>query len=181
MVYLFNEHFQFKIIFVFCLICIAISLVLSFFLKVQEITLTEEQKAEIKGFKLSNFIEKKSVPITLVATVTAFCYSGILSFLSFFATENHITTAASFFFVVYAAAVLVTRPFSGRLFDTKGPNFIMYPAIISFIIGMFILSQSHVGIVLLICWCFNRFWIRNIYVKCSNCCDPSLHPLIVSD
>lgn len=145
-----QEHFQFKMIFVFCLICIAISLVLSFFLGVQEITLTEEQKAELKGFKLSNFIEKKSVPITLVATVTAFCYSGILSFLSFFATENHITSAASFFFVVYAAAVLLTRPFSGRMFDIKGPNFIMYPSLISLLIGLFVLSQSHVGIVLLI-------------------------------
>ena len=105
------QHFNFNIIFVFCLICVAISLVLSFFLKVQEITLTKEQAAEMKGFKLSNFIEPKSVPITIVATVTAFCYSGILSFLTFFATENHITEAASFFFIVYAAAILVTRPY----------------------------------------------------------------------
>ena len=37
------QHFNFKIIFVFCLICVAISLVISFFLKVQEITLTKEQ------------------------------------------------------------------------------------------------------------------------------------------
>ncbi len=145
-----QQHFQFNMIFVFCLICIAISLVLSFFVEVQEITLTDEQKAELKGFKLSNFIEKKSVPITLVATVTAFCYSGILSFLSFFAIENNISTAASFFFVVYAVAVLVTRPFSGRMFDSKGPNFIMYPTLISLLIGLFVLSQSHVGFVLLI-------------------------------
>ncbi|WP_066066846.1 MFS transporter [Neobacillus soli] len=145
-----QQHFQFKMIFVFCLVCIAISLVLSVIIKVEEITLTEDQKAELKGFKLSNFIEKKSVPITLVATLTAFCYSGILSFLTFFASENHITSAASFFFVVYAAAVLVTRPFSGRMFDMKGPNFIMYPSIISLLIGLFVLSQSHVGSVLLI-------------------------------
>jgi MFS family permease len=90
------------------------------------------------------------VPITLVATVTAFCYSGILSFLSFFAAENNITTAASFFFVIYAAAVLVTRPFSGRMFDLKGANFIMYPALISLLIGLFVLSQSQAGFILLI-------------------------------
>lgn len=145
-----QQHFQFSMIFVFCLTCIAIALVLAFFIEVKEITLTEEQKAELKGFKLSNLFEKKSVPITLVATVTAFCYSGILSFLSFFAKENHITTAASFFFVVYAAAVLVTRPFSGRMFDLKGPNFIMYPTLISLFIGLFVLSQSHAALVLLI-------------------------------
>ena len=50
-----HQHFNFNMIFVFCLICVAISLVLSFFLKVQEITLTEEQKAELKGFKLIQF------------------------------------------------------------------------------------------------------------------------------
>lgn len=145
-----QQHFQFQSIFVFCLTCIAFGLVLSFFIDVQEITLTEEQKAELKGFKLTNFIEKKSVPITLVATVTAFCYSGILSFLSFFAAENNITTAASFFFVVYAAAVLATRPFSGRMFDLKGPNFIMYPSLISLLIGLFVLSQSQTSVILLI-------------------------------
>lgn len=144
-----QQHFHFTMIFVFCLTCIAIGLVLSFFIDVQEITLTEEQKADLKGFKLSNFIDKKSVPITLVAAVTAFCYSGILSFLPFFANENNISTAASFFFVVYAAAVLVTRPFSGRMFDLKGPNFIMYPSLISLLIGLFVLSQSHATIVLL--------------------------------
>lgn len=152
-----QQHFQFKMIFVFCLICIVFSLILSVFLKIKKITLTEEQKADLKGFKLSNFIEKNSVPITLVATVTAFCYSGILSFLSFFAIENNITSAASFFFVVYAVAVLATRPFSGRMFDLKGPNFIMYPAIISLIIGLFVLSQSHVGIVLLVSGAFVGF------------------------
>lgn len=152
-----QQHFQFTMIFVFCLICIAFALVLSFIIEVKEITLTEEQKAELKGFKLSNFIEKKSVPITLVATVTAFCYSGILSFLSFFAAENNISTAASFFFVVYAAAVLVTRPFSGRMFDVKGPNYIMYPSLISLLIGLFVLSQSHVGAVLLIAGAFVGF------------------------
>lgn len=151
------QRYSFNIIFVFCLICVSISLLLALFIKVQEISLTEEQIEEMKGFRLSNFIEPKSVPITLVATVTAFCYSGIISFLTFFSTENHLTEAASFFFVVYACAVLFTRPFTGRWFDSKGPNFIMYPAIISFIIGMFILSQTHNGIILLIAGAFIGF------------------------
>ncbi|WP_379969661.1 MFS transporter [Ectobacillus sp. sgz5001026] len=91
------QRYSFNIIFVFCLICVSISLLLALFIKVQEISLTEEQIEEMKRFRLSNFIEPKSVPITLVATVTAFCYSGIISFLTFFSTENHLTEAASFF------------------------------------------------------------------------------------
>ncbi|MGX9133964.1 MFS transporter [Rummeliibacillus sp. JY-2-4R] len=144
------QHFDFQAIFVFCFFCIVISFILSIVIKVEEIKLTAEQLNEMKGFKISNFIEKKSVPITLVATVTAFCYSGVLSFLTFYAKEQHLTDAAAFFFVVYAVAVLVTRPFTGRQFDLKGPNFIMYPALISLFISLFILSQSSIGLVLLI-------------------------------
>ncbi|MCM3570279.1 MFS transporter [Neobacillus mesonae] len=151
------EHFHFSMIFVFCLVCAVISSFISLILKVQEITISKENLAEMKGFKLSNFIERKSVPITLAATVTAFCYAGIISFLTFFAAEKGITEAAGFFFVVYAAAVLATRPVTGRLFDTKGPNFVMYPSIISFIIGMFILSQASSGVILLISGAFIGF------------------------
>ena len=50
----------------------------------------------------------------------------------------------------YMLLILVSRPISGIWFDTKGPNSVMYPAIISFIIGMFILSQTHTSIILLI-------------------------------
>lgn len=151
------DHFQFNAIFVFCLVCIAVSLVLSILIKVQEIKLTKEQLDEMKGFKLSNFIERKSVPITLVATVTAFCYSGVLSFLTFYAKENNVTEAAAFFFVVYAAAVLITRPFTGRQFDLKGPNYVMYPAILSLLFALFILSQSESGLTLLISGAFLGF------------------------
>ncbi len=152
-----QQYFEFSMIFVFCFICIVIALVLAVFIEVQEIILTDEQLEELKGIRLSNFIEKKSVPITIVATVTAFCYSGVLSFLSFYAIENSLSIWASFFFVAYAAAVLVTRTFSGRLFDLRGPNFIMYPALISLIIGLVILSQSTIGIVLLIAGSFIGF------------------------
>jgi MFS family permease len=49
---------------------------------------------------------------------------------------------AGFFFVIYSAATLVSRPFAGRLFDSKGANFVMYPAIVLFAIGLIVLSQA---------------------------------------
>ncbi|HWL25103.1 MAG TPA: MFS transporter [Ureibacillus sp.] len=151
------ERFEFSMIFVFCLISVIISTLITLSLKVEEITLSKEHLADMKGFRLSNFIERKSVSITLVATVTAFCYAGIISFLTFFAAENGITQAASFFFVVYAVAVVASRPATGRLFDTKGPNFVMYPCLISFAIGMFILSQATTSVLLLVSGAFIGF------------------------
>lgn len=150
------EHFTFNYIFIFCLICVIISFLLSLLVKVKVLP-EEKHEEEEEGRGIFKFIEKKAAPISLVAAVTAFCYAGIISFLSFFATEHSLTAAASFFFIVYAVAVLVSRPFTGKIFDTKGPNAIMYPAIISFVIGMFLLSQANSAVVLLISGAFIGF------------------------
>lgn len=47
---------------------------------------------------------------------------------------------ASVFFVVYALAMFVTRPFTGRAFDRVGPHPVMVPAFVSFALGMVVLA-----------------------------------------
>jgi MFS family permease len=58
--------------------------------------------------------------------------------------------AAGFFYVVLAAVIFLTRPFVGRLFDSRGENLIMYSGILIFIAGMLIFSQTHAGYVFLL-------------------------------
>ena len=149
------DRFTFNYIFIFCLVCVVLSFLLSLIIKVKE--LAEDKNEEEPGRGIFKFIEKKAAPVSLSATVTAFCYAGIISFLSFFASEHSLTEAASFFFVVYAVATLITRPFTGKIFDNKGPNYVMYPAIISFAIGMFMLSQANGAVLLLISGAFIGF------------------------
>ncbi|MCK1994793.1 MFS transporter [Peribacillus muralis] len=130
---------SFQVIFSFCLALGVISLITAFFLYVPALKV-EAKVVENKGFKLSNFIEPKALPIALITLVLAFCYSSVLSFISFYAIEIDLVNTASFFFVVYAVAVLLSRPFSGPLMDRKGANFIMYPAFIIFGAGLLLLS-----------------------------------------
>jgi MFS family permease len=73
-----------------------------------------------------------------------------VTFLSLYAKEIHLIDAASFFFIVYAVVVLISRPAVGRLFDLKGENSIMYPAILIFSTGMFLFSHSYHGYALLL-------------------------------
>jgi len=77
-------------------------------------------------------------------------YSSVLSFLNTYAIEIDVVTAASFFFIVYAAAVLSTRPFTGRIIDQKGPNVVIYPTFILMAIGFFLLGSTSAGTVVLI-------------------------------
>lgn len=102
-----------------------------------------EQKAsaaEPKSTGLYRFIEPKVVPISFVAFLIFFGYSGLLTFLTPYATELGLSRAASVFFVVYAISMFVTRPFTGRTFDRKGPRIVMIPAFISFAAGMVMLA-----------------------------------------
>ena len=54
--------------------------------------------------------------------------------------EIGLARAASVFFVVYALAMFVTRPFTGRAFDRVGPHPVMVPAFVSFALGMVVLA-----------------------------------------
>ncbi|WP_336865129.1 MFS transporter [Peribacillus frigoritolerans] len=135
------QNTSFQVIFSFCLALGVISLITAFFLYVPALKVTAKV-TESKGFKLSNFIEPKALPISIITLLLAFCYSSVLSFISFYAIEIDLVNTASFFFVVYAVAVLLSRPFSGPLMDRKGSNFIMYPAFIIFGVGLLLLSMT---------------------------------------
>lgn len=93
-------------------------------------------------FSFRSFFEASAVPIAFVGCFLAIAYSALLSFISIYASEIHLEEIASLFFVVYAIVLLISRPFTGKWLDQYGPNVIVFPSIILFAIGMFLLSQS---------------------------------------
>lgn len=144
------QHGNFQTIFLAGAISAVVSLVITFFLVIAEIQLTQEQLRELKEFKFASFFETKAIPISLFFFIIYFCYSSILTFLSAYVKEIQLVDAASFFFIVISAVILISRPISGRLFDLKGENFIMYPAILVLTMGMMLISQTHHGYTLLL-------------------------------
>lgn len=102
------------------------------------------------GFKLSNFIEMRAVPISLVALVIGFAYSGVMSFMTFYAKELDLVSAGSYFFIVYAIVVLMSRPFTGKLLDARGANIVVYPCLVIFTIGMYAFSSATSSFVFLV-------------------------------
>ncbi|WP_462412694.1 MFS transporter [Neobacillus sp. Marseille-QA0830] len=144
-----SQHASFTTIFSFCLVLGLISFVISLFMNVPEMK-ASTKKSESKGFKLSDFVEPRALPIALVTLIVSLGYSSVLSFINFYAIEINLVEVASFFFIVYAVAILVSRPFTGKLLDTKGANYVMYPTFILFAAGLFLLSTANQGISLLI-------------------------------
>ncbi|MFS0820581.1 MFS transporter [Bacillus sp. 1P02SD] len=145
-----SQHTSYPVIFGLCLGIGVIGLLTSFILYVPPIENTTNQNQEQKGFRVANYVEPKALPIAFVTFAISLCYASVLSFINFYAIEIDLVTAASFFFLVYSIAVLVSRPFTGRLMDIKGANYVMYPAFIILAIGMFLLSIAHNSVTLLI-------------------------------
>ncbi|KAB7670708.1 MFS transporter [Bacillus sp. B1-b2] len=139
-----SEHTTFPVIFSFCVILGLLSLFIGLLVKVPEIEQIKALSSHSakSGFHASSFIEPKALPIAIIILFVSLSYSGVLSFINFYAKEIHLVNTASFFFIVYALAILISRPFTGKLMDAKGANYIMYPAIILLSLGLFLLSQS---------------------------------------
>lgn len=145
-----SQHWDFRAVFVACTVSAALSVILVLFAAVPEVKLTKEQLAETRGFRLKSFFEPRAIPISAVCAVAYFCYSGVLAFLAPYAREIHLSDAASFFFVVYSAATLVSRPYAGRLLDSRGENCVMYPAILAFALALVLLGKAGHGYTLLV-------------------------------
>lgn len=66
---------------------------------------------------------------------------------------------ASLFFVVFAISMMSLRPITGKIYDRKGPQYVIYPALLVFSLGLFTQSDSDVVGIPAGCgidWC--RFW-----------------------
>ncbi|RKG33705.1 MFS transporter [Acinetobacter tianfuensis] len=98
-------------------------------------------KQEKRKLSLQDFIEKKALPVSVLAMIVSFSYASIMSFISTFAESKNMLQYAGIFFIVFAVSMMSLRPITGKIYDRKGPNYVVYPALITFAIGLFILSQ----------------------------------------
>ena len=135
-----------------------------------------EQVSKKKGINVKDLIEVSVLRISLVAFFFALVYSSIVSFVSVYAEERQLAEVASYFFIVYVIALIVTRPFTGKWFDQYGANVIMIPSIISFAIGLFLLSQANSAFIFLLSAAFIGFGWGTIFPSAQTVAIQIAHP-----
>ncbi|PTE29466.1 MFS transporter [Staphylococcus equorum] len=149
--------FPIKMLFLICLVCGVVSLLISFFVNLQfklDTTDTTTQKTTSKKFNINNYIAKEAIPVAIIMLISGLTYSSILTFLQFFAQEINLVTISSYFFIFYAIASLITRPIAGRLMDQKNENVIAYPAFVFLILTFVTLSITNNGWLLILAGLF---------------------------
>lgn len=107
-------------------------------------------KAIKQRLTIHDFIEMKAMPIALISSLVALAYASVMSFISVYANGLGLASTASYFFVVFAAVMLLSRPYLGRSFDSKGPKFVILPCLFLFAIGLVSLSITNTPWMLLL-------------------------------
>ncbi|PAB00254.1 MFS transporter [Enterococcus canintestini] len=148
MVLLNTTNFYFIII--FSIVLILLTTIACFFFPVKNIVLTPEHRAQLSKWTFDSFVEKKVAFISFIGFLMGLAYSSVLAFLSSYAKEIHLVSASSLFFVVYALIITFTRPMSGRIFDLRGENYVMYPSYLFLTGGLFLLSITNASWMLLV-------------------------------
>lgn len=145
-----SQHYSFNVIFIACTIFSALTIVTVLFVNIKEAELTAEQLDELKhGLKFGDFFEIAALPISLMMIAIGIGYSSIVSFINSYAIEINLTNAASFFFIVYAIFLFISRPIAGKLLDTKSDNIVIYPAILIFALCLVLIGSAKSGFLLL--------------------------------
>lgn len=146
-------------LFIFSAVVSAAALAGTFFIKVPEIRGASSKEADKDGeakrtekepLSVSRFIQISVLPLAIPLLLVLVCYSGITSFLTVFSQERNLVEAASLYFIVYSAAILLTRPPVGRRVDKKGENSVIYLTFASLAVGLVVLALSFNGASLLI-------------------------------
>ncbi|ASN03732.1 MFS transporter [Virgibacillus necropolis] len=108
-----------------------------------------DKSAKFK-FSFSDLIEIKALPIALISSLVSLAYASILSFISVYSNSIGLATTASYFFLVFAIIMLISRPYLGRAFDSHGPKFVILPCLFIFAIGLVLLSFTSTAWMLLV-------------------------------
>lgn len=130
----------FRTIVAICVGLVILCVIAALSMKYEEPQFSEAIKKEESGRRISDYLEPRVNSITLISVLVGFVYSGILGFMASYTRDINMVQAGTWFFVVYAVVITLTRPSLGLIFDRKGENYVLYPCFISLAIGILLLA-----------------------------------------
>ncbi|MDR2100437.1 MAG: MFS transporter [Campylobacteraceae bacterium] len=161
------EHVSFDIIFLFCLGIGVASFVFALFVAYPYVKAQQNAK---EAFRLSDYICYAVIPVTTVTLIVVAGYGSLQAFLPEYAKAVGLTKTAGIFFLIYAAAALVSRPFTGKTFDKRGANIIIYPSLVMTSIGFMLLSIAKTPVLMILSALFLGLGMANFQTTIQAVC-----------
>ncbi|EAX47638.1 major facilitator superfamily MFS_1 [Thermosinus carboxydivorans Nor1] len=128
-----TSHFSFTVLFLASAFIVAIAAGLALSIGYRHIN-----AAKAKTFLL----EKAALRPALVIFFVTMTYGAVVSFLALYAAQQGIDNIGPFF-TVYAIALAVARPLSGRLADRRGFDIVVIPGVVLIMVAMFLLYLAN--------------------------------------
>lgn len=157
------DRFGFRFNFAVCAMLLGVALLAAIPLHPpKQVHLHCSKKRDNAG-ALHRWIENGALKISFVTLLVCFAYSSILAFLSSYAKSIHLGSAGSVFFAVYACSILISRPLTGRLFDRRGENAVIYPTMALFCLALVVLAFANTGFLILLSAVLTGFSYGNFF------------------
>ncbi|WP_051542094.1 MFS transporter [Clostridium lundense] len=134
------NSFKVKGLFTFAAILVVIAIIFMCLISKDEgPKLNRKEKKKVK-LDMSSFFEPKALVPSILIMLLGFSYGGILGFIALFGRQVGISNVGWFFMGV-AICEIIVRLFVGKIFDTKGPAWVLIPGAVFALIGTIILAK----------------------------------------
>jgi len=140
-----------------CFLCaIVLSFLMGFFLLFVDLSGVDTGAEEKKTLKeqtslIRKLIEPNAVPISVVTGLSALGYVGVMSFYRIYAEQVDLVEAFSWFFLLYAALLVVCRPAAGKIQDRYGNRYVCIPGILAQTAGLALMAFRPCVLTLVLC------------------------------
>lgn len=100
---------------------------------------------------IEKVFELGAIPISVTTALTTLGYVAILSFYRLYAAQVHLEGVFSWFFLLYSAILLLSRPIAGKLQDKYGDKIVCYTGILVQSIGIFLIAWKPCTLTVILC------------------------------
>ena len=99
---------------------------------------------------ISSYIDFATVRFGLFVFISGFAYSSVSAFINGYSVEVGLEDFAPYVFLLYAITLMFSRPFAGKLMDTRGENSVIIPSFLLMALGFasLVFVKNAVGMLL---------------------------------
>ncbi|MBQ4339859.1 MAG: MFS transporter [Firmicutes bacterium] len=100
---------------------------------------------------LNKYMELKALPVSLCILMVGCGYASVLSFYRLYSSSLGMTKEFSYIFLIYAAVLILSRLFSGKIQDSFGDNIVCIPGIIIQAVGLILIAVHPSMLTIAVC------------------------------
>ncbi|GAA0433022.1 lmo2826 family MFS transporter [Lentibacillus halophilus] len=135
------NHYDFNMILILTTVFMIIGFLFTQGISIPKLDKLDKQANKQKESFWKSLFEKQALLPSLLCLLLAIPFGGLMSFIAIFGEEVGIENSW-IYFVGHCLMILISRPFIGKLFDSRGPAIVVFPGAILMLIGLLLLSYT---------------------------------------